>query len=148
MSPLAPLAVATACGKPHHRLVSSHGLLADPVELIVLDLATVREADLKDFQAHLRFDIPVGRRLDGLVTWFECEFGDAGWLLSTSPSDPATHWRQTAFYLRQPFEAGCRSLAVEGTVRAETHAEYSRGYRVALDLVVDGQHVAEVFELR
>jgi hypothetical protein len=47
--------------------------------------------------------IPAGRRLDAFVAWFECDFpGDL--TLSTAPTKPATHWKQTAFYLREPLE--------------------------------------------
>merc|ERR1711972_879338 len=83
MSALAPLATATFCGKPQHRLVEKEGLIGEPMEICAFDLLTVQEADLKHFEAPLCFVLPASRRLDGFATWFECEFGAAGWLLST-----------------------------------------------------------------
>jgi len=148
MSALVPLATATACERPQHRLIDAAGLLGSAVEVCNLDLLHVTEADLKRFEVPLSFEIPPGRRLDGFASWFECEFGDAGWLLSTAPEQPPTHWRQTAFYLRQPISGG-GGILVSGTLIVEKHETYSRGYRVTLDLEAPGRkRRAETFELR
>lgn len=138
MSCLVPLATATACEKPHHRLVPADGLLAGATEALSLDLSTVGDGDLRRFEAAIRFEVPAGRRLDGFASWFECEFGAAGWLLSTSPSQEPTHWRQTAFYLREPIEGG-GGTCVEGSIRIERDESYSRGYRVTFDIGAAGR---------
>merc|ERR1712232_856302 len=116
MSALTPLATATACESPQHRFVPADSLLGPAIEILAIDLATVQQSDLKRFEAPLSFTVPAGRRLDGFVSWFECEFGEAGWLLSTSPTSAATHWRQTAFYLKQSMEGGGGGVTVEGKV--------------------------------
>merc|ERR1712050_71528 len=102
--------------------------------LLNLDLGQVQEADLKKFEAEMSFSIAAGKRVDGFVTWFDCEFGKAGWLLSTAPSKPATHWRQTVFALKEPLECGGGLFKVSGTVTLERHEEYSRGYRVTFEM--------------
>merc|ERR1712072_324218 len=51
MSVLAPLAAAAASEHPQHRLVPAEGILAEPAELLSLDLSSVQEADLKKFEA-------------------------------------------------------------------------------------------------
>lgn len=148
MSVLRPLAAATACEKPQHRLVPEAGLLAPPIQLLSIDLATVQDTDLQKFEQALDFKVPAGRRLDGIATWFECDFGDAGCLLSTSPSEPATHWRQTAFYFRQPMEGG-GGIRVTGNMEVERLEDFSRGYRVTFTLGAPGRKSrTEVFELR
>lgn len=148
MSALTPLAVATACEKPQHRLVPGEGLLGEAVEVLAIDLHTVKEADLRRFEVPLHFEVPAGRRLDGFASWFECEFGEAGWLLSTAPDQPATHWRQTAFYFRQPLEGG-GGVPVSGSLLVERHEAYSRGYRVTFELEAPGRkRRIESFELR
>lgn len=148
MSPLAPLATATACEKPQHRLVAPASLIASPFEVLGLDLASVKEAELQRFETNFRFDVPAGRSLDGFVAWFECDFGAAGRLLSTSPSEAPTHWRQTVFSLRQPLEGG-GGCTVEGLVTFERHEAYSRGYRVTFELTCPGRkRRMESFELR
>eukprot|EP00933_Yihiella_yeosuensis_P038247 TRINITY_DN32199_c0_g1_i3.p1 TRINITY_DN32199_c0_g1~~TRINITY_DN32199_c0_g1_i3.p1 ORF type:complete len:384 (-),score=81.45 TRINITY_DN32199_c0_g1_i3:84-1148(-) len=148
MSMLVPLANATACERPQHRCVSADGILAEPVELFNLDLHTVKDADLQRFEAELNFDIPAGRRVDGVTTWFECEFGAAGWLLSTSPKDSPTHWKQTTFYFKQPLEGG-GGIRIEGSVVIERHETFSRGYRVNFNIGAPGRKRRdESFELR
>lgn len=148
MSALVPLATATACQKPQHRLVPADGLLSAAVDVLDLDLHTAQEGDLHRFQAALDFKLPPGRRLDGFAAWFECDFGEAGMLLSTAPDAPPTHWRQTAFYLKQPLEGG-GGLDVQGTVVVQRHEEYSRGYRANFELTAPGRTKrVESFELR
>lgn len=149
MSMLAPLAAVTACEQPQHRLVPTEGMLAEPLELLSLDLGQVQEADLNKFTAELSFSIPAGRRVDGFVAWFDCEFGEAGWLLSTAPSKPATHWRQTVFSLKEPLEGGGGLFKVSGTATIDRHEEYTRGYRVSFELTSPGCNKRlESFELR
>ncbi|CAJ1339144.1 unnamed protein product [Effrenium voratum] len=142
MSPLAPLAAATfGC---QHRLVRPEALTAEAVTVLELDIGTVKSAELDSFQAPLDLCLS-GSRLDGFAFWFECEFGAAGWLLSTSPSAPETHWKQTLLYLRQPLEAS----EVKGEVRFRRHESFTRGYRVTLELKAPGRKLrSEDFELR
>lgn len=148
MSALVPLATATACSKPHHRLVDPQGVLGQAIEVVSLDLATVKEADLQNLEKNIKLHVPAGRRLDGFVAWFECDFGMAEHILSTAPSQAPTHWRQTAFYFQQPLEGG-GGLDVEGLVSMTRHEVYSRGYRVAFELHAPGRkRRIESFELR
>eukprot|EP00932_Pfiesteria_piscicida_P010690 SRR837773.2169.p1 GENE.SRR837773.2169~~SRR837773.2169.p1 ORF type:complete len:284 (-),score=25.98 SRR837773.2169:83-934(-) len=148
MSALVPLATATACEKPQHRQVPADGLLGPPTSILNLDLHVAKDSDLKRFQADLRFEIPAGGRLDGFASWFDCGFGEGIESLSTHPSKPLTHWRQTAFYFRQPIDGG-GGVSVEGTVLVERHEAYSRGYRVTFDLQAPGRKSRlESFELR
>jgi len=149
MSALLPLATATACERPQHRLVPPEALLGPAIVAWDLDIGTVREADLRRREAPLCFEIPAGRCLDGFAAWFDCDFGTAGRLLSTAPSEPATHWRQTVFCLREPIKGAGAGAAAEGTVTIERHEEYSRGYRVTFDMVTPGRkRRSENFELR
>jgi len=149
MSMLRSVAVATACEKPQHRLVPAEGVLSEPCEALSMDLSKIQEADLQKFESTFSFEIPAGRRVDGFVTWFDCEFGQAGWLLSTAPSKLPTHWRQTVFMLREPIKAEAALTTLSGTVIVERHEEYTRGYRVTLDFVAPGFNKRlETFELR
>lgn len=148
MSALQGLAKATCCEKACHRLINASSLLGPATEVLCLDLHTAKEADFARFEAPLCIVVPAGRRLDGFASWFDCEFGIAGWLLSTSPESPPTHWRQTTFQLRQPIEGG-GGITVSGTVVVERHEDYSRGYRVSFELCSAGrQRRTESFELR
>jgi len=149
MSMLLPVAKVNAAEKPQHRLVSAEAILADPVELLNLDLGQVQEADLAKFTSDISFSIPAGKRVDGFVAWFDCEFGKAGWLLSTAPSQPDTHWRQTVFTFKEPIDGGGGIFKITGSAVMERHEEYSRGYRLTLDLAYAGcTQRLETFELR
>lgn len=149
MSMLASVATATACEHPQHRIVPAEAILTEPIEMLSLDLGTVQEADLKKFEKNFSFGIPAGRRVDGFVAWFDCEFGQAGWLLSTAPSKPATHWRQTVFALKEPLDGGGGFFQVSGSAVIQSHEEYTRGYRVNLELDAPGcKRRLESFELR
>mmetsp|Transcript_42945 Transcript_42945/g.96810 ORF Transcript_42945/g.96810 Transcript_42945/m.96810 type:complete len:385 (+) Transcript_42945:76-1230(+) len=149
MSCLMPLATVTACEKPQHRAVPLDGLFGETVEILDLDLLAVKVADLRRFDAPLRIEVPPGGRLDGFASWFDCDFGTAGRLLSTAPSKPLTHWRQTAFYLRQPLEGGASGLSVTGSVVVEQLEDYTRGYRVTFELSAPARKQRiESFELR
>lgn len=149
MSVLMPVASATACEQPHHRLVPVEGILSEPAELLSLDLGQVQEADLRKFESEFSFSIAAGCRVDGFVAWFDCEFGKAGWLLSTAPSSPATHWRQTVFALKEPLDGGGGIYKVSGTAVIEQHEEYTRGYRVSLEVTAPNcTKRLQTFELR
>mmetsp|Transcript_55294 Transcript_55294/g.103703 ORF Transcript_55294/g.103703 Transcript_55294/m.103703 type:complete len:369 (+) Transcript_55294:45-1151(+) len=148
MSALVPLATATFCSEPQHRLVDAASILAEASEVLSLDLHKVHSKDLERFEAQVEFILPAGSRVDGMATWFECEFGDLGWRLSTSPLKPPTHWKQTAFYFRSPVEcSGEGSFSCK--MLLERHEEFSRGYRVTFDLKLPGRSFCtEVYELR
>merc|ERR1719482_937642 len=133
MSALMPLAKATACEQAQHRIVGMESVIGPPMEILHLDLYKATEADLQKFESNFVCNIPAGRRLDGFVSWFDCEFGDAGWLLSTAPSEAPTHWRQTAFHFKQPIEGG-GGITVEGKIQVTRHEEFSRGYRVSFEV--------------
>jgi len=151
MSALMPLAVATACERPQHCSVSEAELLGHPIPILDLDLHKVREEDLKRFEMPICFEMPPGKRLDGFASWFECDFGEDPSLLSllsTSPSSPPTHWRQTVFHFRQPLEGG-GGVSLSGKVVVEQHEVYSRGYRITFELNAAGRRPRlETFELR
>eukprot|EP00928_Gymnodinium_smaydae_P087805 TRINITY_DN72001_c0_g1_i1.p1 TRINITY_DN72001_c0_g1~~TRINITY_DN72001_c0_g1_i1.p1 ORF type:complete len:380 (-),score=74.81 TRINITY_DN72001_c0_g1_i1:106-1245(-) len=148
MSALVPLAVATECGKGQHRFIDGQELMGSAFDVFEFDCHEVTEGDLARFEAPISVEVPAGRRLDGFASWFECEFGAAGWLLSTGPDAPQTHWRQTAFNLRKPIEGG-GGIVVTGTVTVSKHEEFSRGYRVTFDLKPPGRRSrTETFELR
>eukprot|EP00811_Abedinium_folium_P002321 NODE_12127_length_1244_cov_6.281110.p1 GENE.NODE_12127_length_1244_cov_6.281110~~NODE_12127_length_1244_cov_6.281110.p1 ORF type:complete len:310 (-),score=100.86 NODE_12127_length_1244_cov_6.281110:8-937(-) len=137
MSALAPVAAVTHCVKPQHRRVPEEALFGAGIgaEVILLDMLTVKEADLDRFEAAMRFEVPAGRRLDGFVAWFECEFGAAGWLLSTHPSSAPTRWQQTAFHFRKPLDGG-GGVTVDGTAVFERG---EGGYRATFDLRAGGR---------
>ncbi|CAK9113883.1 Protein arginine N-methyltransferase 8 (Heterogeneous nuclear ribonucleoprotein methyltransferase-like protein 4) [Durusdinium trenchii] len=153
MSPLMPLATASFCGIPQHHVIDPEKILAPGTCIFEADLHSVQLADLEAFERSLSVCVPSDRRLDGFVAWFECDFAGAA-TLSTAPSAAATHWKQTAFYLRQPI-GGCwvarkdGGVEVKGSVSFQKHPSFSRGYQVSFDLQAPGRKArSEGYELR
>lgn len=70
-----------------------------------IDLEKVKVTEL-DFQRKFELDIEMEGWIYGLVSWFDCFFdhGNKKIILSTSPYKKQTHWKQTVFYVDQPFE--------------------------------------------
>ncbi|XP_034949791.1 probable protein arginine N-methyltransferase 1.2 [Chelonus insularis] len=82
--------------KPEIMLVDDRDLLADPKILAWIDLKTAITVDLDIIGGQdLVFPCQQSGKLQGVCIWFEVEFPD-GSLLSTSPSDYPTHWKQTS----------------------------------------------------
>lgn len=76
-------------------------------ELVLnINLYKVKVEEL-DFRS--QFQLKVTRpnfKMHGLVSWFDVHFshGDKHKVLSTSPFRDETHWKQTVFYIENPFD--------------------------------------------
>ncbi len=68
----------------------------------VLDLQ-LRQESLPGNSFESRFQVLATRsgNIDGIAIWFEVELAE-GISLSTSPTQPLTHWKQTLLYLARP----------------------------------------------
>lgn len=82
----------------------AQSLLGAARPLWTTDLATmtVQQAALP-FRAALQWQALRAGRLEGLVAWFDADFGE-GTHLVNAPGAPATHWGQFVFALRQPVD--------------------------------------------
>jgi len=90
-----PLRWACA-GLPEHTLLST----AQPLWCTDLATMTVAQARLP-FRAAVRWQAVCSGWLEGLVAWFDADFGE-GTHLGNAPAAPATHWGQFVFPLRVP----------------------------------------------
>ena len=68
-------------------------------------------------------------QVHGIAVWFDCRFPGSTReiLLSTSPSEPLTHWYQVRFMLRSPIACGA-GHTLNGHLSFE--ANDARGYNV------------------
>ena len=83
-------------------LVPTEKILSEAAVVLNLDLKTCHVQDTEFFAA---FTLQMRRddRLTALVGSFDVSFNlDETVILSTSPYDAPTHWKQTVFYLPQP----------------------------------------------
>jgi hypothetical protein len=83
-------------------------LLADPVMVCDFDLYSLSSKELDSVSG--KFVLPAYRegKYQGLCTWFSCLFpslnsNSHSAVLSTAPSDPPTHWKQTVIMLPHEF---------------------------------------------
>lgn len=82
--------------------VPENKILSDPSLVLQLDLKTCTTKETEFFRA---FHLKMTRddKLTALVGSFDVEFQlDHTVILSTSPYQPPTHWKQTVFYLPEP----------------------------------------------
>jgi len=83
-------------------IVPASKILSDPSLVLHLDLKTCHVQETEFFTA---FNLTITRddQLTALVGSFDVTFHlDQTVVLSTTPYDPPTHWKQTVFYLPQP----------------------------------------------
>lgn len=142
-SPCAPLAVAAATRESLVRLVPPGEVLAEPQLLARFDLASVAAADLKVVYRDLGFEASRAGTLGGLCLWFAVEFegqaaGRPPVVLSTAPSAPPTHWKQTSVMLPEPLRVEAAGDPVRFAVTVAADPENERMYDFSVDLLPCG----------
>lgn len=98
------------------RPISKNDFLSDPQAMWTTDVYdySVERAQLP-FRARLTFTATRAGKVNALAAWFQADFGN-GLVLSTSPEEPPTHWKQYLIPLRRAAEVEAGTpLAVEYT---------------------------------
>ncbi|XP_044531634.1 protein arginine N-methyltransferase 2 [Gracilinanus agilis] len=137
LSSLKALAVREFLAKPKYNHVLEPGeCLSEAQPVFWLDMRTVQTADLEEMKGELCFCIRRAGTLHGFAAWFSVEFqnvGDDGprLVLSTGPSDPATHWKQTLFMLDEPVAVQAGD-SVTGSVLLRRNPVWRRHMSVTL----------------
>lgn len=105
-------------------------LLAAPAS-INFDFNTLTLGELQTFELPFHFTAGSISQLHGLAVWFDCRFPGSTRqiVLSTSPSEPLTHWYQVRMMLRAPIAVGA-GHAIVGKLRFV--ANEARGYNVTI----------------
>jgi hypothetical protein len=95
--------------QPQITTVSGTDLLTDPVRVCVLDLYSHSSKELESVSG--KFMLPANHdgKYQGLCVWFSCVFpcldnSFHGTVLSTAPTEPPTHWKQTVIMLPHEFD--------------------------------------------
>ena len=74
--------------------------------------------------------------MSGLVGWFDVDFkypdGQKVVTLSTSPTEPFTHWEHSLFYFEKQLKFH-EEDSLEGSILLYQHPDYDRGIRVNLE---------------
>ncbi|CAL4171501.1 unnamed protein product [Meganyctiphanes norvegica] len=105
--------------KPEVCLVPEDDLLANPTCIKTFNLRWITEEELRLFTETTFIAIARAGNYQGLCLWFECDFDGRDYdeegkefgtvvTLSTAPSSPSTHWKQTVVvlgYISEPESA-------------------------------------------
>jgi len=108
--------------------VSDKSLLAEPQQLLSIDLQYVNASDVCTVMASLDFVVQRNDLMHGFALWFDVQFdGCHPVTLDTSPSAAPTHWQQTVILLPSTLLVNrdslvqCRMLLQQ----AENHHRYN-----------------------
>ncbi|UYV80444.1 CARM1 [Cordylochernes scorpioides] len=112
-----------------------------------VDFLTAHETDLHRIEIPLQFHILQTGDIHGLAFWFDVAFiGSRQTLwLSTSPTQPLTHWYQVRCLLSSPIFAQ-RGQVVTGSV--VLHSNKRQSYDVEIELVLDGTRTRNTLDLK
>lgn len=137
--------------KPEVCLVPENQLLAEPTCIKTFNMRWVTEEELRIFTETTFVAITRAGNYQGLCLWFECDFDGRDYdedgiefgsviTLSTAPSSPPTHWKQTVVvlgYISQPenttsqnadnqeIELTCNESDAEAQNQNDSHSEAS-----------------------
>jgi len=125
---------------PEMMSVSEKSLLAEPQQLLSIDLLYVNATDVCSVTAQLDFVVQRNDLMHGFALWFDVQFaGRHSVTLDTSPSAPPTHWQQTVILLPSALLVNrdslvqCRMLLQQ----AENHRRYNITVEMSEDDVSD-----------
>lgn len=143
MSAVKEVALKSKMKKPEVCLVPKSDLLAEPSCVKTFNLRWVTGEDVQSFTETSFVGITRAGLYQGLCLWFECDFDGREYdeegkengrlvTLSTSPSSPPTHWKQTVVVLgygadmtSNQFDQSCQSEASnsEGSTPKQLESE-------------------------
>jgi ubiquinone/menaquinone biosynthesis C-methylase UbiE len=101
------------------------------------DLRTVQPQDIKVVHSNFKFTNFNKNYLNGFGTWFDVSFegSQSTVLLTTSPFNTLTHWKQDMFLFDEPIKVKDDSI-IEGKIVAK-QGEWIRHYNVEITFTLD-----------
>jgi protein arginine N-methyltransferase 1 len=123
--------------------------------ILDIDLYTVKKEDL-DFSNNFNILIKRNDFVHGLVAYFTVDFSKSHKPIhfSTSPRSAYTHWKQTVFYLDEPFVAH-RNDVITGTISTKRNAGNKRDLDILIKTAISKggdaapkQHQERLYRLR
>ena len=125
---------------PEIMSVSQKSLLAEPQQLLSIDLKYVNASDVCSITALLDFVVQRNDLLHGFALWFDVQFdGCHPVTLDTSPSAAPTHWQQTVILLPSALLINCNSMVQCRMLLQQ--AENHRRYNITIEMLEDDDDV-------
>ena len=145
-APVVPHIKHKVLSSPQIEVITKDQCLADPEEVLHIDLKYVESEEICNVMNHSRFNLSKNGLLHGLACWFDVEFeGDKPCLLSTGPNSEPTHWKQTvvllpdALLVNRGDELQCKFLL-------EQSAHHPRRYNISIEIPEDDDESEEDLE--
>ena len=117
--------------------VDATSLLSTARATRVIDFERDEPESLHDMTMELDFPVDKTGLCHGLALWFDVLFDGTSvkHVLSTAPTEPATHWYQCRLVLREPLAVNARQR-IRGSLRMQANASYS--YDLTLSMGIAG----------
>lgn len=128
-------AVAEHCRtEPLVDFVDAEALVTDAAPLLELDIAAMTTAE-QDFGRNFELVALRTETVHALAGWFDVDFptDTSVTSLTTAPSAPTTHWKQTLFYLPRPLKVR-KGERLRGRIEVRQDAVRKRSLRIRIEL--------------
>ncbi|XP_035268033.1 protein arginine N-methyltransferase 6 [Anguilla rostrata] len=118
-------------------LVTVEDVLSHPSKFAELDLHTVTEEQLKRVQGNFGCECFGSSSVNAFCVWFTVSFPgeEKPLVLSTSPFNPETHWKQAVLYLHEPVDV-IQDTKITGEITMYPSEESSRHICVHVDYTI------------
>jgi len=121
---------------PEIMTVPKTSLLAEPQQLLSIDLQYVNAADVCNVMASLDFTVQRNDLMHGFALWFDVQFeGRQPVTLDTSPLAAATHWQQTVILLPSALLVNHDSLLQCRMLLQQADDKHS--YKITVEMIED-----------
>jgi predicted RNA methylase len=143
-SPIISMAHEKLISKPYVDIIQPEQLIATPQIVKEVDCRTATVAELEHIWARTPFVTTKEGVLHGFALWFDVKFeGEENLVvLDTSPSFPATHWKQTIIILPEYFQLESNS-EIPASFTLSANEENFRHYTLSVQLGEDQEEEAE-----
>ena len=148
MSCLAP----TVLREPLIDKVPSEVIISNSCKILELDLCTMKTSDV-EFTAKYALTSTSNDKCHGLVSWWDTEFSNLQnpVMLSTSPYNKCTHWKQTVFYFEGAIPIICGE-EISGTIGIRKNPQHNRDVDIKISYHFNGAkttfHEIRYYKLR
>ena len=120
--------------------IESSQLMQDAQLIQSIDLRTIEIEDLKSMHAFCQFDIDNTCIISGFCFWFDCYFSSPNnsttIRLTTHPSSPSTHWKQTLVFLPEDIYP-LQGETIPVDIRLQQRVENQRHYNLTIAIQDD-----------
>eukprot|EP00808_Paulinella_micropora_P011783 g6190.t1 len=115
-------------------------IISNGARVLDVDIYTVKKEDL-DFTGEFKLELIRSDYVHALVAYFTVDFTETHTKirLATGPRSPYTHWKQTVFYLKEPFVAN-RLDTITGKIKVKRNDKNPRDLDIQIDCQLHGKH--------